>query len=436
MSSHCRFWGVVLALGFGGMALAVDEPVKVRIGLNHENGVFERGEEVIFTIDVPVRPGCRLRYSVDGDRKLTPLTAVPADGRPLTLQFQPDVPAWFCVAAELTDDNGRVLPGSRNMLGAIVAPSDIRQAGAEPADFDAFWAEQRRLLDQVPVKVPEFREVEPPEQYRGRYRCYDVKVDCFGDKPVSGYLTIPVGARPKSLPAMVYYHGAGWCSANWHFEPDAISFDVNAHGIENGKPAEFYADLQKNALADYMYRGMADREKSYFRNMFLRVLRSLDYVKTLPEWDGRRILVYGSSQGGAQALVAAALDHDVTAVAAGVPAMCDHLGALDRRRPGWPGFLARAAATGQVPEATRTAGYYDAASFARRIRCEVFMSAGLIDLTCSPTSVYAAFNNLPAATVKTLDVAPDKGHDASIIQSYRKRFQEIRQASPEKTGRQ
>lgn len=46
--------------------------------------------------------------------------------------------------------------------------------------------------------------------------------------------------------------------------------------------------------------------------MYLRVLRALDYVKTLPEWDGKNLIVIGSSQCGAQAIVAAALDPQVS----------------------------------------------------------------------------------------------------------------------------
>ena len=53
-------------------------------------------------------------------------------------------------------------------------------------------------------------------------------------------------------------------------------------------------------------------------------MRSLDYVKSLPEWNGKVLIVKGGSQGGAQSIVAAALDNNVTMMIAEVPAMCDH----------------------------------------------------------------------------------------------------------------
>ncbi|NMA46826.1 MAG: hypothetical protein GX945_09725, partial [Lentisphaerae bacterium] len=61
---------------------------------------------------------------------------------------------------------------------------------------------------------------------------------------------------------------------------------------------------------------------------YLRVMRSLDFVKTLPEWNGRDLIVVGSSQGGGQAIAAAGLDPQVTLCVAAVPALSDHAGTL------------------------------------------------------------------------------------------------------------
>ena len=44
---------------------------------------------------------------------------------------------------------------------------------------------------------------------------FDVQVDCLGGAPVSGYLAKPKGAKPKSLPAILWVHGAGWMTGAW-----------------------------------------------------------------------------------------------------------------------------------------------------------------------------------------------------------------------------
>ena len=99
----------------------------------------------------------------------------------------------------------------------------------------------------------------------------------------------------------------------------ALSFDLNAHGMLNGQPDSYYDSLQQNDLKNYPYIGLGSKKDFYFRGMYLRLMRTLDFLTSQPEWDGKRIMVIGESQGGGQALATAGLDHRVTAVIATVP---------------------------------------------------------------------------------------------------------------------
>ena len=94
--------------------------------------------------------------------------------------------------------------------------------------------------------------------------------------------------------------------------------------------------LEDGLLNKYWEYNAADRETYYFRGMYLRVLRAIEYMTSLPEWDGRRLLVVGESQGGGQAVAAAGLDPRVSAVVLNVPAMQDLGGARKGRLSGWP----------------------------------------------------------------------------------------------------
>lgn len=107
-----------------------------------------------------------------------------------------------------------------------------------------------------------------------------------------------------------------------------IALNVNAHGIENNQPPEYYQELEKGELADYARRPVLEGEASPFRDMFLRVLRSLEFLRSLPEWDGKNLAVHGGSQGGLQALAATAFDPAVTVGLFNAPAGCDQLGVL------------------------------------------------------------------------------------------------------------
>jgi len=146
-------------------------------------------------------------------------------------------------------------------------------------------------------------------------------------------------------------------------------------------------------MKDYRFEGRDSREKCYFTGMFLRLVRGLDVLTSQPEWDGKTVIVYGSSQGGYQAIVAAGLDPRVTFFGAGVPAGCDHTGMLANRIAGWPKLVPNGPdgkPDAKVVEASR---YVDAMSFASRTKAQgCFFTVGFIDGTCPPTSVYAAYN--------------------------------------------
>ena len=143
--------------------------------------------------------------------------------------------------------------------------------------------------------------------------------------------------------------------------------------------------------------------------MYLRVMRSLDYIKSRPEWNGKTLVVSGSSQGGGQAIAAAALDPQVTLCVAAVPALSDHSGSFAKRQPGWPQFYRNGAKAD--PKVVAATAYYDNVFFARRIKCETWLTTGLFDTTCSPASVYMVYKNL--SVKKDLDIFPTGSHSGA-----------------------
>lgn len=84
----------------------------------------------------------------------------------------------------------------------------------------------------------------------------------------------------------------GWAAQGY------IALDYNAHGIPNGKPKEFYDELAKKDLKDYRYAGADNRDNSFFRVLYLRTMRALEFLMKQPEWDGKILVVNGTSQGG------------------------------------------------------------------------------------------------------------------------------------------
>ena len=354
-----------------------------------------RGEEAVDDGEV----ACIL--SKDGWDPQPAQTLKLIDGK-ATVTGTPEEPGFLLLRASM----GK----TRALAGAGFDPLKIAPSMPVPEDFDEFWNTQKAALAKVPLE-PTLTPVESPVE---GVEAFDLQVPCLG-KPVSGYFGRPKDAQPKSLPAILFVHGAGVRSASlgstqWAGrEGGMLSLDINAHGIPNGQPAEFYESLRDGELKGYSHFGREDRDQCYFKGMFLRLMRAIDFLAAQPEWDGKTLIVYGSSQGGFQALAAAGLDSRVSFICAGVPAGCDHTGVMVDRINGWPKLVPIDAEGRPDAQVLEVARYFDAVNFATRAKCRgAAVTVGLIDVTCPPTSVYAAFNALP--TPKEMHVDVDAGH--------------------------
>ncbi len=359
------------------------------------DAIYKQGETVTFTIKLLLDT-----QPVDDAQVSWTITK---DGVPPTTSGKVKLAAGSATVTGKLDEPGFLLCRagfaapeklSRTALGgAAIDPLKIKPSMPVPADFDEFWAAQKKKLATVPVN-PRLTQVKSPVK---DVDCFDLQADCVG-APVSGYFAKPAGAKPKSLPIILTVHGAGVRSsslggaASWA-QKGLLALDINAHGIPNGKPEQFYTDLRDGKLKDYSRRGRESRDTIYSRGMSLRLVRALDFLTAQPEWDGRTVVVHGSSQGGFQSLVAAGLDPRVTFFAAGIPGGCDHTGFKTGRVNGCPKLIA----TGETPppnvfEAVR---YYDAVNFATRSKAAGIVTLGFIDTTCPPSCVYAAYNAIP-----------------------------------------
>ncbi|NLF72134.1 MAG: acetylxylan esterase [Candidatus Anammoximicrobium sp.] len=320
-----------------------------------------------------------------------------------------DEPGFLRCRVSCTGPDKQVLTAT---AGAAFDPLKIPPSLPVPEDFDAFWAQQKARLASVPMS-PRFTPVKSPVD---GIECFDVEIACVPPRPVCGYFARPIGAAPRSLPAMLLVHGAGVRSSSLGGAAGsakrytALAMDINAHGIVNGKPDAFYRELAAGELKDYRAAGREDREKCYFLGMFQRLVRAMEFLTSQPEWDGQVLIVKGSSQGGGQAIAAAGLDPRVTFISAGVPAICDHTGKAAGRINGWPKLVPDTDGKPD-PKILQVARYFDSMNFAARAKAEAIFSVGFIDGTCAPTSVYAAYNNLPGK--KQIVNEPLMGHSVS-----------------------
>ena len=199
----------------------------------------------------------------------------------------------------------RVARASRR-AGRLSTRSRSPPAGEAPADFDAFWADQKKKLAAVKPNVKLTPESVPAVGWGPPVETFEIQMDCLGGKPVRGYFARPAKAKKRSriyvMPAVLSLHSAGIRSASrqaaWNgAKRGTLSMDINAHGVPNGKDAQFYKDLGLNELKGYSAQGIGSRETFYFLGMYLRMVRAIDFLTSQPEWDGKNVIVRGLQPG-------------------------------------------------------------------------------------------------------------------------------------------
>lgn len=271
----------------------------------------------------------------------------------------------------------------------------------KPQDFDAFWTATLDEQKQLPMQV----EVEDAPQFSNdRVVCQKVRIRCYrkdGQHYVYGYLSKP--RKEGKYPVVVSPPGAGVKPMDplkhmFYVERgNMIRLDLEIHGIDPALSAERYREITQ-AFGDhhangYLSNGLQSRETYYMRKVYAALVRAVDYVTSLPEWDGRNVLVQGNSQGAALSLVLAGLDPRVTAVACAHPALSDMAAYVEQGRTGgYPHFGNKYHDVKLTPQVVETLAYYDVVNFARRITCPVYMTWGYNDNTCPPTTSWAVWN--------------------------------------------
>ncbi len=302
------------------------------------------------------------------------------------------------------------------------SPEKIVPYTQMPADFKAFWKELLQEQEKCPM-IPEVKYVKAYSS--DKVECYLVKLQCY--KPgqfVYGYLTKP--RKAGKYPVVVSPPGAGIKPMDpmktiFYAESGCIRFDMEIHGINPSLDAQTYKDISRtfgdHHANGYLANGINSRDTYYMKRVYLACVRAVDYLCTLPEWDGKNLATQGGSQGGALALILTGLDARITACVANHPALSDMAGYAEKGRTGgYPHFGRKFQGVQLTPEVIKTLSYYDVVNFARCITVPVFMTWGYNDDVCPPTTSYAVYNVLTCP--KKALITPVNEHWVSLDTRY------------------
>lgn len=375
------------------------------------DGIVPLGQSVEWALDLPT-PATQpvsLPYEVklfgaqvidQGAIELSPdrpaqKIATRATTQPSTLLLEVDVPR--------ADESP-----ARLRAGAVIAPERIAPAADAPAEFDAFWNEQLARSNALPLNP----QVTPGNSGRDGVTYEFVTLDNVDEVKIRGQLARP--DRQGRFPAMLIVQWAGVYPLQKAWVTDRaaegwLALNISAHDQPIDESDAYFKQLTETELKNYTMIGAASPQTSYFLPMYLATHRAVEYLAQRPEWDGKTIIVTGSSQGGLLAIITAALQPEkVTALMAKVPAGCDTLAYTAGRSTGWPYWWGNARGKPDEAAIMNTSRYFDAANFAPRVRCPALVSVGLVDLTCPPAGVIGMTNRL-GGPVELL-ILPDADH--------------------------
>jgi len=302
-----------------------------------------------------------------------------------------------------------------------------RPQAEEPADFDSFW--QRSLAERRQHAAS--TRLELIDSGLAGIETWDVTFDGFAGHEIKGWLHLPGppgSQRPNRLPAVVQFQGYGggrglaheyvlWAMAGY------AHFVMDNRGQGSGYILGDTDDPVGSgpATPGFMTKGISDPETHYFRRLFVDAVRAVEFVRGHPAVDPDQVAVSGMSQGGGLSLAVGGLVSGLVGVMSDVPFLCDFRRAarITDRDP--YAEIARYLKThrSEADEVFTTLSYFDAVSHARRAHAPGLFSVGLMDLTCPPSTVYAAYNSYAGA--KQMRIYPFNDHEGGQA------FQEIEQ---------
>ncbi|MBU1822053.1 MAG: acetylxylan esterase [Bacteroidetes bacterium] len=391
------------------LAQPVERYVKVIVAPDRADWSYKPGDKVKFTISVlrsgnPVK-NASVRYEI-GPEKMAPILkeSKTLPGGTLTLNGGTlKAPGFLRCTAIATVDGEEY----RGLGTAGFAPDQIEPTVANPAEFDTFWTNAKADLAKVPIDA---RLTLIPERCTETVNVYHVNLQNYQNSRLYGILAMP--KKEGKYPALLHVPGAGvrpYYGDIANAEKGIITLQIGIHGVPVTMDPVVYDNLRYGALNGYQNYNLDDRDRFYYKRVYLGCVRANDFLTSLPQFDGSHLAVTGGSQGGALSIVTAALDSRVKWLGAFYPALSDVTGYLYGRAGGWPHYFTGSGLEfNNTPKKIETAGYYDVVNFARRVKVPGHYSWGFNDETCPPTSMHAAYNVISAP--KDLFLALDTGH--------------------------
>jgi cephalosporin-C deacetylase len=305
----------------------------------------------------------------------------------------------------------------------------------EPEDFKLFWKQTLGDSRAHPIGV----RAQLVDVGLTRLTTLDVSFRGYQGHPVHAWLILPDRQPQGPLPVVVQYLGYGggrgwpgdhllWASAGYAH----LVMDTRGQGSDTRDLGD--ATTAAPGEVAFVTRGAQDHRTYYYRRVLVDAVRAVEAVRTFAEVDRDRIAVGGASQGGGIALAVAALEPAVSALMVDIPFLCHWPRAVRvAERPPYADLAELFARRPDRAERTlATLRYFDGVNFAAQAGAPALFSVALLDRTCPPSTVFAAYNHYGGD--KDIAVYPFNDHEGGGSLQVRAQLRWLAQRLPAGNG--
>jgi cephalosporin-C deacetylase len=288
----------------------------------------------------------------------------------------------------------------------------------KPANFDTYWENGLNEMNSLDPQV----EMVPADFQANGCECFDMYFDGVGRSRIHTKLLRPKNAKVPHG-AILMFHGYTGNAGDWMDKLGYVAqgFTVAAMDCRGqGGSSEDTVGVTGNTLHGHIIRGLDDAlnghpDKLMFRQVFLDTAQLAKIVMEMPEVNPEKVGALGGSQGGALTIACSALDPRIKKAAPVYPFLSDYkrVWSMDQGNLAYQELREyfRSFDPTHINEEKifEMLGYIDIQYLAHRIKADVLWGIGLMDVTCPPSSQFAAYNKITSK--KNMVLYPDYDHE-------------------------
>jgi cephalosporin-C deacetylase len=334
--------------------------------------------------------GGATQYKIQRDPNINILdsaTLTMAAGETRVVSYKTTEPSFIYMTAK--DNNAQYA-----RIGVAFSAYDIKPFEPDPADFDAFWGRQKKILSQIPLDAQVVPLAVQPSLYS---TTYSLSLATINNRRVYGFVTIPIGAGP--FPAVLTLPPFGTVAnlAVPELEVAEKTSAISVSLVLHNTPVEV-----EDPLA-YMPNDPSSREGNYYRLAVIAGYRAIDYIFSRPDFDGQNVVVNGASQGAGLTVLLAGTDNRVKMITGSNPALAEHTGLRYNHTSPFPFFYKSSINANDSRTITEkilfNTKYIDAVRAAKRMKGPVLMCVSYVDDVCPPETTMSTFNQFTGLRV-------------------------------------